>query len=132
VRSLKAAAVFAAGAGAGHLALAVADPAHPLMVGTMVVLTGLCLPCAVALWRRPSEHAATAMLFMSVVMILAHTASLSSHDHSGAATFGGVPAGAFAPSALTLAPLLLELAVTAQLAYWLRRRHRTREVHETT
>ncbi|HEY2557829.1 MAG TPA: hypothetical protein VGI08_12035 [Diaminobutyricibacter sp.] len=129
MRSLKAAAAVAAAAAACHLALAGIDPAHPLMIVTMVVLTGLCLPCAVTLWRRPTEHAATAMLFMSVVMILAHTASLSTHEHGSTASLAGAPA----VTVFTIAPLLLELAVTLQLACWLRRRHqadaRTETVH---
>jgi cytochrome c biogenesis factor len=105
-----------------HLVLAFTDVANPLLVVTMLGLAGLCVPCTVRLWRRPSEQAATTMLFLTAVMILAHTAIIPAHNHSSVTT---LPPDATAMSTFMMLPLILDLAAAVQLALWLRRHHRS-------
>lgn len=106
----RAVAVVSAAGGLGHLALA----------GTswvFAVMTALCLPCAVHLWRHHTRRAWAMAAFGAVGMVAAHVAFVV-HSPGGASHHHFVAPAALSPHSAHLVLLTAIEALVVAGALW--------------
>ncbi|WP_223256967.1 hypothetical protein [Arthrobacter globiformis] len=117
-----------------HLWLVAGNHHGPWLNIMMLAMVGVCLPCAVHLWRggrgralRQVMGCALAMTALHAVLLLAVPAfaggGVSGHSHAGAAAAPG--AGPFGPDAAGLLAIVVLEITTAFLAATLLARLRT-------
>lgn len=101
-----------------------------LMSIVMVALILACGRCSFALWRKPTEGSATSMLVVTVLMLIAHTVLVGfGHSHGlGNSPISSGTSGIIPPALsniLLFWASVVELVIVIQLAFWLRRVHKT-------
>lgn len=91
-----------------------------LMIGLMLAMSLICVPCVVAVWRRCTAHTMAMLMAMSLGCALLNGGMLvgfnstMAMDHGGASARAGV-AGSSAHAPLMLVVIALEI-VTAGIA----------------
>ncbi|POH75284.1 hypothetical protein [Arthrobacter glacialis] len=123
------AAVAVASVGA-HVLMAWVHRAMLWESALMLLMAAVCLPCAVAMWRRGHEQAVQGLFVMSLVMVAVHTGfllgpgSMAGPHHAGVGSMVTRTAGSHPQPSAMLGIVALELAV-AMLAALVMRRSRT-------
>ena len=99
------------------------------MVSATLAMAAACIPCVVSVWRHGTRNAISALMAMSLGMVLIHAAMLlvpggmSHHGgHSGPAVFDPqADPGSVNGALVLLAVIATELFTAMMAATWLRR-----------
>ena len=113
---------------AAHLWAAGVVSHGPVLTAAMVLMSLLCLPCALSLWRSPGCTAALRLLGMSLAMLAAHWVLVigfhgslpGHHDSAVMAGTSDTPSGMSV--IVMLGMMAVELGIALAVALWLRRR----------
>lgn len=111
-----------------HSWTATAQPHDLLMTGLMLMMSLLCVPCILSVWRRCTAHTVTMLMAMSLGCALLNAYMLVGFnftvgmDHGGkVARVDARVAGASAHAPLMLAVIALEIATASISAVCVRR-----------
>ncbi|WP_267545839.1 hypothetical protein [Arthrobacter sp. H14-L1] len=103
----------------------------PWESGLMLLMSAVCFPCAVAVWRSAHVRAVHLLFAMALIMVAVHAAlllvpvSMAGHQHGTMVPIVTRMTGTASHSAAMLGVIALELGV-AMLAAWTMRRARWR------